>query len=116
MRGINLHLIILLASQLCLTCFNSMDCSLLGSTVHGILQAIILEWVAIPFSRDLPDPWIELVSLASPALAGRFFTTATPGNPIDYTDHCGKARHCDTSWGGSLGADLETSYHTHGHS
>ena len=59
MSGIILHLIILLAAQLCLTCFNPMDCSLLGSTVHGNLQAIILEWVAIPFSRDFPDPGIE---------------------------------------------------------
>ena len=50
LKGINLHLIILLAAQLCLTRFNTMDCSLLGSTVHGILQAIILEWVAISFS------------------------------------------------------------------
>ena len=30
-----------------------------GSSVHGILQARILEWVAFPFSRDLPDPGIE---------------------------------------------------------
>ena len=29
------------------------------SSVHGILQARILEWVAISFSRDLPDPGIE---------------------------------------------------------
>ena len=35
------------------------DCSLLGSAVHGILKARILEWMAIPFSRDLPDPRIE---------------------------------------------------------
>ena len=40
------------------------DCSLPGSSVHGILQARILEWVAIPFSRDLPDPGIEPRSLA----------------------------------------------------
>ena len=33
-----------------------MDCSLLGSSVHGILQAKILEWVAIPFSRRYPWP------------------------------------------------------------
>ena len=39
---------------------NSMDCSPPGSSVHGILQARILEWVAIPFSRDLPDPGICL--------------------------------------------------------
>ena len=53
---------------------------LLGS-VHGILQARILEWVAISFSRDLPDPGIETVSLVSPALAGRFFITEPPGKP-----------------------------------
>ena len=32
--------------------------------VHGILQAIILEWVAYPFCRDLPDPGIKFGSLA----------------------------------------------------
>ena len=44
----------------------------------GILQARILEWVAFPPPGDLPDPGTELVSLASPALAGRFFTTEPP--------------------------------------
>ena len=33
------------------TLCNAMDCSPLGTSVHGILQARILEWVAIPFSR-----------------------------------------------------------------
>ena len=33
---------------------NPMDCSLPGSSVHGILQARILEWVAVPFSRIFP--------------------------------------------------------------
>ena len=36
-----------------------MDCSLPGFSVHGILQARILEWVEIPFFRDLPNPGIE---------------------------------------------------------
>ena len=36
---------------LCLTLCDPMDCSPPGSSVHGILQARILEWVAIPFSR-----------------------------------------------------------------
>ena len=36
-----------------------MDCSLSRSSVHGILQPRILEWVAISFSGDLPDPGIE---------------------------------------------------------
>ena len=37
-----------------------MDCSLPGSSVHGVLQARILEWVAFPSPGDLPDPAIEL--------------------------------------------------------
>ena len=41
------------------TLYESMDCSLPGSYVHGIFQARILEWVAISFSRDLPDPGIK---------------------------------------------------------
>ena len=42
---------------------NPMDCSLPGSSVHGMLQARILEWVAIPFSKGLPDPEIKPRSL-----------------------------------------------------
>ena len=45
-----------------------MDCSPPGSSVHGIIPAI-LEWVAISSSRDLPDLGTEPVSPASPALA-----------------------------------------------
>ena len=55
-----------------------MDYSLPGSSVHGILQARILE-LPFPSSEDLPDPGIELVS---PALAGGFFTIEPPGKPI----------------------------------
>ena len=36
-----------------------MDCSPPGSSVYGILQARILEWVAIPSPRDLPDPGLN---------------------------------------------------------
>ena len=39
--------------QLCPTLRDIMDCSPPGSTVHGILQARILEWVAVSFSRVL---------------------------------------------------------------
>ena len=46
---------------------------LLGSSVLGILQAKILEWVAMSSSKDLPNPGIELVSPASPALPAEFF-------------------------------------------
>ena len=71
--------------QLCLTLCNSMDCSLLGSSVHGILLARIPEWVTMPSSRDLPDPGIKS---ASPALAGRFLITSiTWEAPITSRDH-----------------------------
>ena len=54
-----------------------MDCSPSGSSVHGILQARILEWVAMPSPGTLPNPGIEPASLTSPALAGKLFTTST---------------------------------------
>ena len=52
-----------------------MDCSLLGSSVHGILQASVLEWIAIPFSRGSPQPrdWPGLS-----CIAGRFFAVWAP--------------------------------------
>ena len=51
--------------NVCLTLFDPMDSNPLGSSVPGILQAIILEWVGIPFSRDQTQ-----VS----SIVGRFFT------------------------------------------
>ena len=53
-----------------------MDCSPSGSSVRGILQARILEWVAYPPPGDLPDPGIDLASLRSAALAGGLFTAS----------------------------------------
>ena len=53
-----------------------MDCSLPGSSVHGILQARILEWVAVPFSEDLPKPGIKPTS---PALQADALTSEPPG-------------------------------------
>ena len=46
-------------AQSCPTLCDPIDCSLPGSSVHGIFQAIVLEWLAISFSRELPDPGIE---------------------------------------------------------
>ena len=40
-------------SQSCPTLCNTMDCSLPGSSVHGIFQAIVLEWIAISFSKHI---------------------------------------------------------------
>ena len=45
-----------LVTQLCLTLCDPMDCSMPGSSVHGILQARILEWVAMAFSRGSSQP------------------------------------------------------------
>ena len=53
-----------------------MDCNPPGSSVHGILQARILEWVAVPSSRGSSWPR-DRMSLAFPALAGRFVTNST---------------------------------------
>ena len=59
-----------------------MDCNPPGSSVHGILQARILEWVAIPFSIPfpslLPHPGIELMS---PALKAESIPSEPPGKP-----------------------------------
>ena len=75
-----------MSAQLCPTFWDLMDCSPPDSSVHGIVQASVLEWIAISYSRrklqgqDLPDPGTESVSLAFPALAGGFFTTEPPEN------------------------------------
>ena len=58
-------------AQLCLTLCDPMDCRLSGSSVHEILQARILEWVAIPFSSrcSWPRDWIWISFIV-----GKFFT------------------------------------------
>ena len=72
-----------LVGQSCLTLCDPLDCRPPGSSVHGISQARILEWVAVSFSRDSSQPWIESASLA---LAGRFFTLSLLGS---HTKNCG---------------------------
>ena len=46
-------------AQSCPTFCDPFDCSLPVSSVHGIFQAIVLEWFAISFSRDLPNSGLE---------------------------------------------------------
>ena len=60
--------------QLCLNLCDLMDYSPRGFSVHGILQARTLEWVAISSSRG--SSCLRIRSLTPPALAGRFFTTS----------------------------------------
>ena len=71
--------------HLCLTLCDPMDHNLLGSSVHEIFQARILEWVAFPLPGDLPDPGIEPVSHASPALQADSLSLVPPGKPtVEY--------------------------------
>ena len=63
--------------QSCPTLLDVIYCSLPNSSVHGILQAGILEWVAMPSFGDLSNPGIKPTFLRSPALSGEFFTTST---------------------------------------
>ena len=66
-------------AQSCPVLCDTMDCSPPGFSVHGILQARILEWIAI---SSYKASWGELTSLRSPVLAGRFFTTEPPGKSL----------------------------------
>ena len=72
-----MHIIcVLLVAQSRRTLCDPLDCSQPGSSVHRILQARILEWVAFPFSKDLPDPVIEP---GSPALQADSLPSEPPG-------------------------------------
>ena len=64
--------------QLCTTLCDVMDCSPPGSSLYGIFQAMILEWVAISFSRGSSWPR-DQTHIA--CIAGRFFTTEPLGKP-----------------------------------
>ena len=68
-------------AQLCPTPSDPTDCSLPGSYPHGIFQARILEWAAISFSRDLPNPGIKP---GSPALQTDALLSEPLGKPILY--------------------------------
>ena len=65
-------------TQSCPTLCYPMDCSLPGSSVHGFSPARILEWVAIPFSWDFPNPWIKPWY---PALQVDSLPSEPPGKP-----------------------------------
>ena len=58
-----------------------MDCSPPGSSFHGILQARVLEWVAMPSSRWFSQP-MDQTQVS--CIAGRFFTTEPPGRSTNF--------------------------------
>ena len=70
--------VLCLVARSCLTLCDPMDCSLPGSSVHGILQARILELVVMPFPGDVPNPGIEP---RSPALQVDSLPSEPKGKP-----------------------------------
>ena len=79
MRGLDSMICYSLVAKSCLTLCDPMDGNPPGSSVHGILQARILEWAAISSSRGIfPTRGSNLCLLY---LAGGFFTTEPPGKP-----------------------------------
>ena len=74
----------MLIPQSCPALGDPVDWSPPGSSVHGISQARIPEWVAIPYPGDLPNLGIEPTSLEFPVLADEFFIAAPPGKPLNY--------------------------------
>ena len=68
-------------AQSCPTLCDPIDCSPQGSSVHGILQARILEWVAVPFSKGSSQPrdWIHIFHTA-----GRFFIVWATSEAPEY--------------------------------
>ena len=73
-----------LVAKLCPTLCDCMDSSLPNSSVHEISQARKLECVAISFSREPFRPRYQSPAPVFYALAGKFFTTKSPGKPQAY--------------------------------
>ena len=67
-------------AQSCSTLCNPMDCSLLRSSVHGIFQARVLEWIAISFSRG--SSWPRNQTQVSHTVGRRFTVWATREEPL----------------------------------
>ena len=69
--------------QSCQTLGDTMDCNPPGSSVHGILQAKILEWVVMPSSRgsSRPRDWTQVSFVF--CIAGGFFTAEPLGKPLN---------------------------------
>ena len=75
-------------AQSCLTLCDPMDCGPPGSSVHGIYQARILEWVAFSFSKGAFQPRDQTCVFASPSLAGGIGDTPNRGSVM----HPGKSK------------------------
>ena len=102
-----------IVAQSCLTLCNPMGCSLPGFSVHGIFQAIVLEWIAISFSRGSSRPrdrtWVSHIT-------GRLFTiwaTKEASGPITSWQIDGETMETVTDFiflGFKITADVECSH------
>ena len=79
-------------AQLCLTLSDPMDCSLPGSSIHGILQARVLEWSAIAFSETNLDSILKSRNITLPTKICLVKTMVFPvfmcGCEMDYKESC----------------------------
>ena len=97
-------------AQSCPTLCDPMDCNPSGSSVPGIFQARILEWVVISFSRGSSQPRNRTHISCIP---GRFFTTSHPGSPImQFRDIVLRTR---SSWSPVVSICLSTMAANHKH-
>ena len=94
-----------LVAQSCLTLYHPMDCSPSDSSVHGVLQARIVEWQVIPSPGDLPNPGIKP---RSPALQADSLPCESPGKPkYMYVLSCfSRVQLCMTLWTAACQAPL----------
>ena len=77
-------------TQSCPTLWNPVDCSLSGSSVHGVFQARVLEWIAISFSRGSSRPRNRT---RISRIAGRCFTVWATGEALLYIEHKGTTNY-----------------------
>ena len=82
-------------AQSCPTLCDPMDCSLPGSSVHGVLQARVLEWVAISFSRGSFQPRDQT---RISCIAGRCFTLWTTREDLSSVQFSSVTQSCPTLW------------------
>ena len=82
-----------LRAQSCLTLCDPMDCSLPGSSIHGIFQALVLEWVAFSFSRgsSWPRDQTQVSHIESNSFPSLFYGPVYDGNLISGSSVCSKS-------------------------
>ena len=85
----------LLVTQWCPALYKSMHYGPAGSSVHGILQAGILEWVAVPFSKESSRPRDQT---GFPVLQADSLPSEPPGKPQIYLNVLGSSVHVTQRW------------------